>query len=83
MLHLSEWSVARVLLVSVAWVILVAGWQVIQFYLLYRHMRAESAATGSGGIGAVVGASGPVYVLFGPPLLLLVVWLVLRFTHRT
>lgn len=80
---LREWSFARVFIVSIAWVILVVGWQVLQFYLLFRRMRAESAASGSGGIGAVsVGMFGITSVLFGPPILLLVVWLVLRYLHR-
>jgi len=39
LLNLSEWSFARVLLVGVAWIILVVGWQVFQFYLRYRRMR--------------------------------------------
>ena len=84
MLHLSEWSFAQVLIVSIAWVILVVGWQVLRFYLIFRRMRAESRVTGSGGIGAVsVGLFGVVFVALGPPVLLLVVWLVLRYAHRT
>ena len=62
MLHLSEWSFAQVLIVSIAWVILVVGWQVLRFYLIFRRMRAESRVTGSGGIGAVsVGLFGVVF----------------------
>ena len=86
MLNLSEWSLARVVIVSVAWLFLVAGCQVLRFYLLFRRMQPESGRIGSGGIGAVstsIGISGIVSVLFGPPILLLVVWLVLRFLHRT
>jgi hypothetical protein len=79
MLNLSDWSFARVVLVGAAWIALAVGWQVLQFYLLFRRMRAES-----GGIGAVsIGLFGIVPVLFGPPILLLVVWLVLRYVHRT
>jgi len=82
--NLGEWSFARVFIVSVAWVFLIAGWQVLQFYLLFHRMRAESAGTGSGGIGAVsVGLFGVVVALLGPPILLVVVWLVLRYVHRT
>jgi hypothetical protein len=81
MLNLSEWSFARVLMVAVAWLILVVGWEVLQFYLLYRRMRAESGM-GSGGIGAV--SSGiAIPLLFGPPILLLLVWVVLRYMQRT
>ena len=80
MLNLGEWSFARVLMVGVAWIILVVGWQVFQFYLLYRRMRVESEGVGSGGIGAVSGGIA-VPVLFGPPILLLIVWLVLRYRH--
>lgn len=84
MLSLSEWSFARVLLVSISWVLLVVGWQALRFYLLFRQMRTESGGIGSGGIGAVsVGISGVVSVLFGPPILLLLVWLVLKYVHRT
>ena len=79
MVNLSEWSFARVLLVSVAWIILVVGWQILQIYLLFRRMRSES-----NGIGAVsFGISGPVSILIGPPVLLLVVWLVLSYLRRT
>ena len=80
LLNLSAWSFARVLLVGVAWIILVVGWQVFRFYLLYRRMRAESEGVGSGGIGAVSGGIA-VPVLFGPPILLLIAWLVLRYRH--
>ena len=84
MLNVSEWSFARVLIVSIAWMILVVGWQVLQFYLIFRRMRADSSVTGSGGIGAVsVGLFGVVSVVLGPPILLLVVWLVLRYAQRT
>jgi hypothetical protein len=80
---LSEWSFARLIIVSIAWVSLVVTWQVLRFYLLFRQMRAESAGSGSGGIGAVsVGMFGIASVLFGPPILLLIVWLVLRYLHR-
>ena len=84
MLNISEWSFARVLMASVAWLILVVGWQVLQFYFLFRRMRVESGETGSGGIGAVsVGLFGVAAVLFGPPIVLLLVWGVLRYLHRT
>ena len=84
MLNLSEWSLPRVSMIAVGWIILVVGWQVLQFYLLFRRMRVESGETGSGGIGAVsVGLFGVAAVLFGPPIVLLLVWGVLRYLHRT
>ena len=78
MLDIRNWSFARVLLVSVAWILLtlamVAAFLFIQLYRL-------SQSTGSAGTGAVsfgINTLLAPLVLFGPPIGLTVIWLFLR-----
>jgi hypothetical protein len=80
MLDLQNWSFARVLLVSVAWILLtlalVTAFLFIQFYRL-------SQSTGSAGIGVVsfgINTLLAPLVLFGPPIVLTVIWFFLRRT---
>jgi hypothetical protein len=70
-----EWSATRIVLLSVAWVVsslALLGWRTS------RLLRDFSAKTGSG----IVAISGGIFetaaVLFGPPLLLAVLWFIVR-----
>jgi hypothetical protein len=75
------WSFSKVLLVSGGWiflcVLLTAAWLAFQF----RGLWAASS-TGSGGIGAVsVGLNAITLVIpFGPPIVLILAWLVARWS---
>jgi hypothetical protein len=73
---LQYWSFARVLLVSVGWVVL---WFLVAAVRLLLQFRG-SMSSGSGGVGAVsMGFSVPILVIpFGPPVLLMLAWLVAR-----
>ena len=79
MSNLSQWSFGRVLIVSVARVILAVGWQILRVYLETRRLQSQ----GSGGVAVSIGVFGIAPVLFGPPMLLLVVWFALRAWNRT
>jgi hypothetical protein len=66
-MHLGEWPALRVLLVGMAWPL------VILAYVAFRLARLSSrgpvfASTGIGGL----------ILLIGPPLVLVVVWLILK-----
>ena len=78
MLDLGSWSFGRVMLASALWVVLVVGAAAAGIYLIvYRPW----AAPGSDGIGAVgMGASllDVLAILFGPPVVLILVWLYRR-----
>ena len=70
-----HWSFARVVLVSVLWFATNVALAALYIYLQFRKMQSS----GSGGIGAVSTGVLPVLLyLFGPPVLLLVVWLFVR-----
>lgn len=74
MLDLGSWSFGKVALASVLWVALDVVLVAVYFYLKFR---SQWQSTGSGGIGAVAGASNvllAILVLFGPPILLTVTW---------
>ena len=75
---LQHWSLAQVLLVSLAWVLLVLALAAGYFYL---QIRAVMATTGSGGIGAVSAGCLPELILLGilsGPAVLIGAWVVLR-----
>lgn len=74
---LRHWSLARVLLTSVAWVCLTILAAVSLFVF---QMWRSVAASGGGGIGAVsFGVNLLVLAVpFLPPILLLIVWLIVR-----
>ena len=73
---LRHWSFARVLLVSVSWVLLclllAVAWLLVQL--------RGAVSSGSGGIGVVSGGfSELVFAIpLAPPILLLVAWIVAR-----
>ena len=68
-----EWPPRRILLLSVGWIFVILA---LLALLLFRMV---SAAEGGGGVGAVsVGILESATLLFGPPLLLWLLWLVLR-----
>jgi hypothetical protein len=70
-LNLGSWLFARVLAVSIAWVVLMVVQYAVRMYLNLRLIRGDGA-----GVGAFSIAVGPMLpVLFGPPILLFVVWL--------
>jgi hypothetical protein len=73
---LREWSFARLMLACIGWVILCL---LIFALWLYSEIRAD-LASGSGGIGAVsVGIAEPViYIPLGPPIILVLAWLIAR-----
>ena len=76
------WSVSKVLLISGGWIVLcivlAAAWMAFQV----RGLWAASSA-GSGGIGAVSVGINLISLLipFGPPIVLLVAWLVARWSQ--
>jgi hypothetical protein len=77
MLDIGLWSFVRVALASILWVglnlALAAG-------LIYLRLR-RAHSSGSGGIGAVAGTGELALILlylFGPPILLTLVWLFVR-----
>ena len=78
MLDLGSWSFGRVVLASLLWwtldIVLLAAY-------VYFKFRSQWHSTGSGGIGAVAGVISVIValaVLLGPPIVLTVVWWVLR-----
>jgi hypothetical protein len=77
---LRTWSLSNVLTASVLWVVLIVGLVAAYIYIQFR--RQTSA--GSAGVGAVSVSGGiselvvAVLVLFGPPLLLALIWFYLR-----
>jgi hypothetical protein len=76
---LQQWSAAKVLVVSGSWIlfsVLLAG---VRFWLQVRAVRAARPA-GSGGIGFVVVNVSPTMlaILFAPPIVLIVAWLIKR-----
>jgi len=78
MKELRSWSFARVLLVSVGWIVFsllsVVAW------VAFPLIRAMLSSSGSGGIGAVsVGVSElPLAIPIIPPIVLLLAWLISR-----
>ena len=74
---LRDWSFARVLLVSGAWILVcilaVVAWLFLQF-------RSVQVTSGSAGIGAVSFRINVFLLLipFAPPVVLIVAWLVAR-----
>jgi hypothetical protein len=78
MLDIGNWSFGRVVVASISWIGLVLALTALSFYLL---VRGQWQSSGSGGIGAVSGGIGVLTVfgvLFGPPIVLLVAWYMLR-----
>ena len=82
MLDIRHWSFARVGLTSALWVVLNVAVTAGFVYLQFRKFSGQS--TGSAGIGAVsFGINELVFAvlilyLFGPPILLTVVWYFVR-----
>jgi len=78
MFDVGRWSFARVALVSALWVVLNVALIAAAIYIWFRW---QTRRTGSGGIGAVSVGVEPLllmFYLFGPPILLIVIWFVLR-----
>ena len=73
---LRDWSLARVLLLSVGWILLcvltTAAWVFVRFRQVF------DASTGSGGIGAVsFGINALVLAIpLAPPAILILAWLI-------
>ena len=84
MIDLRAWSFAKVLLVSVLWVVLLVGLAAALLLGAYLYAQNASRSSGSAGIGAVsFGISEPllllgVLLIFGPPLVLPVIWFFMR-----
>ena len=77
MFDVGRWSFARVAFVSVLWVVLNVALIAAAIYIWFRW---ETRGTGSGGIGAISSGVEPLFLviyLFGPPVLLTVIWFVL------
>jgi hypothetical protein len=80
---LRHWPFARVLLASVAWVLLcllmMAAWIYVQVHQVF------DPSTGSAGIGAVsVGVNALIpAIVFVPPVILTVAWLIMRRRRRS
>jgi hypothetical protein len=78
MFDVGRWSFARVALVSALWVVLNVA---LIAAAIYFWLRWPTRGNGSAGVGAIsVGVTPllPVLYLFGPPILLTVIWFVLR-----
>jgi hypothetical protein len=74
MLDFRRWSFRSVVLASTLWVVLNVALAVAFLFVSFR-------SAGSGGIGAVsMGLVFPVIYLFGPPILLTLLWYALRRT---
>ena len=75
---LQSWSFAKVLLVSISWVLLCV--LIAAAWLLFRLGIFSAGSSGSGGIGAVsFGISELVLAIpVVPPVILIVVWLLAR-----
>jgi hypothetical protein len=72
MLDFRRWSFRSVVLASTLWIVLNVALAVAFVYVKLR-------TAGSGGIGAVgMGLVFPVLYLFGPPILLTLMWYALR-----
>jgi hypothetical protein len=68
-----EWPPRRILLLSVVWILAIRA---LSAFLLFRMV---SAAEAGGGVGAFsLGILESATVLLGPPLLLWLLWLILR-----
>ena len=84
MIDLRTWPLAKVLLASVLWVVLLVGLAAALSLGVYLYVVSQSHSTGSGGIGAVsFGISEPllllaVALLFGPPIVLPAIWFFMR-----
>lgn len=76
------WSIWKVLSVSGGWVLLCILFLVVRFAIQVRGLWAASSA-GSGGIGAVSVGINPITLLipFGPPIVLIVAWLIARWSQ--
>ena len=73
-MSLREWSASRVLWLSLAWVIIALG----LFIWLVSHVAAAQVQNGNG-IGAVsFGIAELLALVAGPPLLLVLLWYLLR-----
>ena len=72
----------NVLLAGGAWSLLALALSIIWASLQVRRFVDEAAGAGSGGIGAVSSGIGPLIlwllITFGPPLVLIATWFVLR-----
>jgi hypothetical protein len=70
-----EWPARRILLLAGGWIIAILA----LLALLVFGVFVASLDTGSGGVGATsAGVLELLVVLFGPPLVLVLLWLVLR-----
>jgi hypothetical protein len=76
---LADWSLGRIVLLAAAWVLLCIVGVAASLVLQFRGAYQES---GSGGIGAVSFGINAL-VLFGPPVILMVVWLIARWTRAS
>lgn len=77
-MNVGTWSFGTVLLVSALWVALDVA---VVALVLFLTMRRPMGSTGSGGIGAVSGSLGILSAaafLLGPPILLTLIWFLLR-----
>ena len=74
---LRQWSLVRVLVACIAWVLVWTLVPLVSVALTLRSQMAEVSAAGSGGIGAVSsGVNGA--LVFVPPALFFVMWVIAR-----
>jgi hypothetical protein len=75
---LQEWSFARVLLVSGAWIVLCL--LVAVAWILFQLRGVFAASSGSGGVGAVSGGVSELILAIPivPPIILILAWLITR-----
>jgi hypothetical protein len=72
-----EWPATRIFLVSIGWVIFSS---VLLAWRAGRLLRDFSAKTGSDIVAISGGILEPTMILFGPPLVLIVLWHIVRRT---
>ena len=80
MFDVGRWSFARVALVSALWVVLNIALIAAAIYIWFRWQTRGAGSAGIGAISFGVELLLAVLYLFGPPILLIVIWFVVR--HR-
>jgi hypothetical protein len=80
MLDIRRWSLVRVAVTSLAWILLVlalfVGYVALQVFIVTRTTHADGI--GAGSMGVTINGWLAVAVLFAPPLVLTALWMVTR-----
>jgi hypothetical protein len=75
-LAIAQWSTARVVGVSLIWVVLVIGYHVARFMVVMRAVNAQGHIAGiSGSLSGLLRMGAIVFI---PPFILVLVWLAQR-----